>query len=80
MIDTTKEDMRCYAKQLIGSHAGIVAPSSRGTIAYEIEDLERQLICVEWTRAFSVYVFADEIETMPKYGCTANPLTQEGRP
>src|SRR6266542_6333354 len=73
MIDTTKEGTRCCAKQLVRSHAGIVAPPSRGTIVYEIEDMERQLICVRWEAGFSTYVFADEVETVPRCRCTANP-------
>jgi hypothetical protein len=35
---------------------------NQGTIVYEIEDLERQLILVQWDGGPSLYVFPSEIE------------------
>ena len=72
MIDTKRKGKRCRATRLIRIHAGIVAPSSQGTIAYEMENLGRQLIRVQWDMGSSTYVFPDEIEIMAANGSAAN--------
>jgi hypothetical protein len=48
MIDTKRKGIRCRAKKLIRDHGVTIEPDNQGTIVYEIEDLERQLILVEW--------------------------------
>ena len=72
MIDTRRRGMRCRAIKLIRIPAGMVTPSSQGTISYEIENLGRQLIHVQWDTGFSTYVFPDEIDIMAANGSTAN--------
>jgi hypothetical protein len=62
MIDTKRTGTRCRAKKLIRDHGITIEPDNQGTIVYEIEDLERQLILVEWDGGPSVYVFPSEIE------------------
>jgi hypothetical protein len=62
MIDTKRTGTRCRAKKLIRDHGITIEPDNQGTIVYEIEDLERQLILVEWDGGPSLYVFAGEIE------------------
>lgn len=62
MIDTKRTGTRCRAKKLIRDHGITIEPGNQGTIVYEIEDLERQLILVEWDGGPSLYVFPSEIE------------------
>jgi hypothetical protein len=62
MIDTKRTGTRCRAKKLIRDHGITIEPDNQGIIVYEIEDLERQLILVEWDGGPSLYVFPSEIE------------------
>jgi hypothetical protein len=62
VIDTKRRGIRCRAKKLIRDHGVTIEPDSQGTIVYEIEDLERRLILVEWDGGPSLYVFPNEIE------------------
>jgi hypothetical protein len=62
MIDTKRKGIRCRAKKLIRDHGVTIEPDNQGTIVYEIEDLERRLILVEWDGGPSLYVFPSEIE------------------
>jgi len=54
--------MRCRAAQEIRSNRGIVTSSIGGTIQYEIENLGRNLIFVDWDNGLSLFVFPNEIE------------------
>jgi hypothetical protein len=62
MIDTRRAGMRCRAKQILRGHAAIIEPGSHGTVVYEVENLERGLILVEWDSGSSLYAFSNEIE------------------
>ena len=62
MIDTKRKGIRWRAKKLIRDHGVTIEPDNQGTIVYEIGDLERQLILVEWDGGPSLYVFPSEIE------------------
>jgi hypothetical protein len=61
MIDFRRHGKRCSAKQVIRSEAGIIEQSNQGTIAFETENLGRQLILVDWDKGVSTYAFANEI-------------------
>ena len=62
MIDFTGHGKRCSAKRLIRSHAGTIDQSTKGTIAFQTENLGRQLVLVDWDRGMSTYAFTNEIE------------------
>ncbi len=62
MIDTKRRGIRCRAKKMIRDHGVTIEPDNQGTIVYEIEDLGRRLILVEWDGDSSFYVFPSEIE------------------
>jgi hypothetical protein len=64
MIDTKRTGKRCRAKRIIRNHTGVIAPLSQGTIRYEIENLGRELIYVQWDAGPAAYVFSDEIEIL----------------
>ena len=62
MIDKTKSGMRCQAKGMLYSHSAMVQPGEQGTIAYEVENLGRRMILVQWDNGPSMFAFPDEIE------------------
>ena len=62
MIDKTKSGMRCQAKGMLYSHSAMVQPGELGTIAYEVENLGRRMILVQWDNGPSMFAFPDEIE------------------
>ena len=72
VIDSRRKGMRCRAIRLIRSHEGTITPSRQGTIAYETENLGRQLIQVQWDTGVSIYVFPNDVEIMAANGSRAN--------
>jgi len=62
MIDRTQAGLRCHTRQLVRTVKGDLPRKSHGTILYEMENLGRQLILVNWDNGISVPVFPDEIE------------------
>ena len=62
MIDFASKGRRCRAKRMIRSHAGVITPQNEGIIIYQIDNLDRRLILVQWSTGLSTYVSADEIE------------------
>jgi hypothetical protein len=78
MIDFTSKGTRCRAKRMIRSHVGMISPLNEGIITYEIDNLERRLILVQWNTGVSTYVFADEIEIIDcnDTECSANGLEE----
>jgi hypothetical protein len=62
MIDMKRRGMRCAAKKVIRSHGVMIQPTNQGTILYEMENLGRRLILVQWDDSSSTYVFPDEVE------------------
>jgi hypothetical protein len=62
MIDTKRMGRRCAAKKMIRSHKIKIPPANQGTIVYEMENLGRRLILVQWDDSLSAYVFPDEID------------------
>ena len=63
MIDMKKTGMRCAAKKMIRNHKATIQPANRGTIIYEVENLGRRLILVQWDDGSSSYAFPDEVDT-----------------
>jgi hypothetical protein len=62
MIDRTQAGARCHTRHLVRTVKGDLPRESYGTILYEMENLGRQLILVNWDSGISVPVFPDEIE------------------
>jgi hypothetical protein len=62
MIDMKRTGMRCGARKMIRSHEVTIQPTNQGTIIYEVENLGRRLILVQWDGGSSTYAFPDEIE------------------
>jgi hypothetical protein len=68
VIEKRKSGMRCRAKSTLHSPIAIIQPGDQGTIAYEVENLGRRLILVQWDNGASMYAFAEEIEIMEGNG------------
>ena len=62
MIDRKRKGMRCGAKKIIRTHDVTIQPADQGTIIYEMENLGRRLILVQWDGGSSTYVFPDEVD------------------
>ena len=64
MIDRTRAGMRCRTIRFVRTVEGDLPKDAYGTIRYEMENLERLLVLVEWDRGFIVLVFPHEIEVV----------------
>ena len=62
MIDLSSKGIRCRATREIRTDWGMVTSSTGGTIQYEIENVGRYLILVDWDNGLSLNVSPSEIE------------------
>jgi hypothetical protein len=62
MIDRSHAGYRCSTRYLVRTVKGNLPRGSEGTVAYEMENLGRHLILVNWDSGFAVPVFPDEVE------------------
>ena len=62
MIDHTRKGMRCQTTLFVRTVEGDLRKNAQGTIRYEMENLDRHLVLVEWDQGFTVPVFPHEIE------------------
>ena len=62
--------MRCHIRYLVRTVKGDLPRGSQGTVVYELDNLGRHLILVEWDTGISVPVFPDEIEL--QHECAAS--------
>jgi|GEM_PF-859042 len=62
MTDRSRAGYRCETQYLLRTVKGDLPRGSQGTIAYEMENLGRHLILVNWDKGFAVPVFPDEIK------------------
>jgi len=78
MLDRTHAGFRCYTRQLLRTVQGDLPRGSQGTVAYEMDNLGRHLILVNWDQGFSVPVFPDEVElqSAPR-GSNRTPSTRD---
>jgi hypothetical protein len=64
MVDTSLTGMRCRATKEIRSHQGLVRRYSEGFIQYDLENLGRHLISVQWDNGVIDCVYPLEIEIL----------------
>jgi hypothetical protein len=62
MIDRNRAGMRCRTVRFVRTVEGDLPKLSEGIIRYEIENLDRRLVLVDWDRGFTVPVFPHEVE------------------
>lgn len=61
-MDRSHSGWRCRTVRYLNTVEGILPRNSGGTIRYEIENLGRDLVVVDWDNGMSVPVFPYEIE------------------
>lgn len=64
MVDTSLMGMRCRATKEISSHRGPIRRYSEGIIQYDMNNLVRHLISVQWENGVVDYVYPLEIEIL----------------
>jgi len=62
MIDRTHTGLRCATRQLIRTVRGDLPRGSQGMLVYEMDNLGRHLIFVNWDKGFAVPMFSHEID------------------
>lgn len=67
MIDRTHAGFRCNTRHLLRTVKGNLPRGSQGTVVYEMDNLGRHLILVNWDSGISVPVFPDEVELGREY-------------
>ena len=66
MTDHTRAGMRCRTVRFVRTVEGDLRRDAQGTIRYEIDNLDRRLVLVEWDQGLTVPVFPHEIELLNK--------------
>jgi len=64
MMDRTYAGARCRTVRHINTHNGLLPRDTQGTIRYEMDNLDRRLVFVDWSNGMNVLVFAEEIEIL----------------
>ncbi len=62
MIDRTHTGLRCRTVRHISTRDGLLRRGTYGTIRYEMDNLERHLLFVDWDNGMSTLVFSGEAE------------------
>jgi len=62
MIDHKHAGTRCRTVRHITTRDGLLHCDTHGTIRYEMDNLGRCLVFVEWDNGMDVLVFPEEIE------------------
>jgi hypothetical protein len=68
MVDSKLAGARCLATKEIRTHTGLVRKLTEGTILYDLDNLGRRLIYVQWNSGVSGYVYPMEIEIVGSVG------------
>ena len=72
MIDRTHTGIRCSTRVLLCTVEGLLPQGSQGTVVYEMDNLGRHLILVNWDSGFSVPVFPNEVAFEPESGARSH--------
>jgi hypothetical protein len=64
MINSQAAGTRCLATKEIRTHSGLIKRFTEGTILYDLDNLGRRLIYVQWNNGVAGYVYPVEIETI----------------
>jgi hypothetical protein len=62
MMDHSRSGARCRTRYHVNTVEGALPRHSRGTIRYELDNLGRRLVFVDWDNGMGVPVFPHEIE------------------
>lgn len=72
MLDHSRAGMRCRTIRFVRTVEGDLRKDAQGTIRYEMDNLDRRLVLVEWDQGFIVPVFPHEIEVLVYSEATAD--------
>jgi len=72
MINRTHAGLRCHTLRLVRTVKGDLPRGSQGTVVYEMDNLGRRLILVDWDRGISVPMFPEEIELQREYAAPSS--------
>ncbi len=64
MMDHSRSGARCRTRYHVNTVEGALPRHSRGTIRYELDNLGRRLVFVDWDNGMGVPVFPHEIEVL----------------
>lgn len=64
MIDRSHAGLRCRTLRLVYTAQDVLPRQSYGTIRYEVDNLDRTLVFVNWDNGAEVLVFPAEIEML----------------
>lgn len=64
MIESKPAGTRCLATREIRTHAGLIKRFTQGVILYDLDNLGRRLIYVQWDNGLAGYVYPIEIEAV----------------
>ena len=64
MIDRSHSGARCRTLRHVNTLEGVLLRDSYGTLRYEMDNLGRRLVFVDWDNGMSVPVFPHEIEVL----------------
>lgn len=62
MIDRKLAGARCRTVRHVTTREGLLPRNTCGTVCYEIDNLDRRLVFVEWDNGMDIAVFPKEIE------------------
>jgi hypothetical protein len=62
MVDHSHAGVRCRTIRHLNTIEGLLRRDSQGTIRYEMENLDRHLVFVDWDNGMKVPVFPHEID------------------
>jgi len=68
VLDCTYARARCRTVRHLNTRDGPLARDTRGTVRYEMNNLDRRLVFVDWDNDMQVLVFAEEIEILRQPG------------
>ena len=63
-MDRTSAGARCRTVRHINTRDGLLPRDTHGTIRYQMDNLERRLVVVDWDNDMNAPVFAEEIEIL----------------
>ena len=64
MMDRTYAGARCRTVRHINTRDGLLPRDTPGTIRYEMDNVDRHLVFVDWDNDMNALVFAEEIEIL----------------
>ena len=64
MVDRTYAGARCRTVRHINTHNGLLPRDTQGTIRYEMDNVDRRLVFVDWDNDMNILMFAEEIEIL----------------